>query len=131
MPGTMQAVSGVRASMNPFSAARGPKPPTSRLAGDPLPRSYPEAVISTLSAGVLDRAGFPDHGDFDLPGILELLLDLSRYLVREQRGRVVVDRARGDHHADLSPGLHRVHLVDAFVAGGDLLAVAPPLVVLL
>ena len=37
----------------------------------------------------------------------------------QQRGGVVVDRAGRDDHADLAPGLHRVDLVDAVVAGGD------------
>ena len=46
-------------------------------------------------------------------------------------GAVVVDRARRDDHADLAAGLHGVDLVDAVVAGGDLLEVAQALDVLL
>ena len=74
---------------------------------------------------VLDRARLADHRDLDLPRVLQLLLDLARDLVREQRRarrrRSLVGR---DHHADLAAGLHRVDLVDAVVAGGDLLEVA-------
>src|SRR5688572_13800143 len=71
------------------------------------------------SACVVGRARLPDHRDLDLAGVLELLLDLARDLVREQDGAVVVERARLHHHADLAAGLHRVDLVDAVVAGGD------------
>src|SRR3954468_18099803 len=39
----------------------------------------------------VDRAALADHRDLDLPRVLELLLHVSRYPVRQQRGRVVVD----------------------------------------
>src|SRR4051812_4310046 len=83
------------------------------------------------SAGVVGGPRLPDDGHLDLAGVLELLLDLARDLVREQDGAVVVERAGLDHHADLAAGLHRVDLVDAVVAGGDLLEVAQALDVLL
>ena len=86
---------------------------------------------SRVVARVVGRARLPDHGDLDLAGVLELLLDLARDLVREQHGAVVVERAGDDHHADLAAGLHRVDLVDALVAGGDPLEVAQALDVLL
>src|SRR2546423_9984582 len=70
---------------------------------------------------VLDRARLPDHRHLDLAGVLELLLDLAGDLVREQDRAVVVDRARLHHHPDLAARLHGVDLVDAGVAGGDLL----------
>src|SRR5215218_7144198 len=73
----------------------------------------------------------PDDGHLDLAGILELLLDLARDLVREQDGAVVVERAGLHHHADLAAGLHGVDLVDAVVARGDVLEVAEALDVLL
>ena len=50
---------------------------------------------------------------------------------REQDRAVVVERAGHDHHADLAAGLHGVDLVDAVVAGGDLLEVSQALDVLL
>src|SRR3954454_14463263 len=82
-------------------------------------------------SSVVGRARLPDHGDLDLARVLELLLDLAGDLVAEQDGAVVVERAGHDHHADLAAGLHRVDLVDAVVAGGDLLEVAQALDVLL
>src|SRR5436190_14455158 len=91
-------------------------------------------TASTLALGllrVLDRARLPDDGHLDLARELELLLDLARDLVREQRRGVVVELARRHHDADLASGLHRVHLVHAGVAGGDLLEVAQPRDVLL
>src|SRR4051794_36436284 len=83
------------------------------------------------SAGVVRGARLPDHRHLDLAGVLELLLDLARDLVREQDGAVVVERARVEHDADLAAGLHGVDLVHALVAGGDVLEVAQPLDVLL
>src|ERR687892_2847814 len=83
------------------------------------------------SSSVVGRARLADHGHLDLAGVLELLLDLARDLVREQYRAVVVERARRDHHADLAAGLHRVDLVDAVVARGDVLEVAQALDVLL
>src|SRR3954468_18858662 len=82
-------------------------------------------------SSVVGRPRLPDHGDLDLPGVLELLLDLARDLVREQDRAVVVQRAGLDHDADLAAGLHRVDLVHAVVAGGDVLEVAQALGVLL
>src|SRR5215208_7513310 len=73
----------------------------------------------------------PDDRDLDLAGVLELLLDLAGDLVGEQDGAIVVERARQHHHADLAAGLHGVDLVDAVVAGGDVLEVAEALDVLL
>src|SRR3954454_14012884 len=82
-------------------------------------------------SSVVGGPGLPDHGDLDLAGVLELLLDLARDLVAQQHRAVVVERARDDHHADLAAGLHGVDLVDAVVAGGDLLEVSQALDVLL
>src|ERR1044071_3369556 len=58
-------------------------------------------------SSVVGRPRLPDHGDLDLAGVLELLLDLARDLVGEQGRAVVVERVRLDHHADLATGLHR------------------------
>src|ERR1044072_8689147 len=80
---------------------------------------------------VVHRARLADHRHLDLPGVLELLLDVARDLARQRAGAVVADRARLDDHADLAAGLHGVHLVDAVVAGGELLQVAQALDVLL
>src|SRR5215831_4175098 len=79
----------------------------------------------------LDRAGLPDHGHLDLAGVLELILDLARDLVREQDGTVVVDLLRLDDHADLAARLERVDLLHPVVPRGDLLERLEPLDVLL
>src|SRR5690349_24577950 len=82
-------------------------------------------------SSVVGRARLPDDGDLDLARVLELLLDLAGDLVAQQDRAVVVERVRGDHDPDLPAGLHGVDLVDAVVAGGDLLAVAQAVDVLL
>src|SRR4051812_2898426 len=79
----------------------------------------------------VDRSALADHRDLDLPRVFELLLDVPRYPVRQQRRRVVVDLLGVHDHADLAAGLHGVDLLDAGVAGGDLLEVAEALGVLL
>src|SRR3954462_11694470 len=80
---------------------------------------------------VVDRARLAHHRHLDLAGVLELVLDLSRDLVREQRRGVVVERTGLDHHPNLAPRLHRVDLLDAVVALGDRLEVAQALDVVL
>src|SRR3954449_4304012 len=82
-------------------------------------------------SSVVRRPRLPDDRDLDLPGVLELLLDLARDLVREQHGAVVVEGTGHHHHADLAAGLHGVDLVDAVVPRRDLLEVAQALDVLL
>src|SRR3954454_10531406 len=82
-------------------------------------------------SSVVRRPRLADDGHLDLAWILELLLDLAGDLVAEQDRAVVVERAGHDHHADLAAGLHGVDLVDAVVAGRDLLEGAPGPYVLL
>src|SRR3954449_11755758 len=90
-----------------------------------------ENRASSSSSSVVRGPRLPDHRHLDLARVLELLLDLAGDLVAEQDGGVVVDRGRLDHHADLASRLHRVDLLDARVARGDLLEVAQALDVLL
>src|SRR3954453_15387344 len=85
----------------------------------------------TALTSVVGGARLPDDGDLDLARVLEFLLDLAGDLVAQQHRAVVVEGARHDHHADLAAGLHGVDLVDAVVAGGDLLEVTQALDVLL
>src|ERR671921_584391 len=75
-------------------------------------------------SSVVGGPRLPDDRHLDLTRVLELLLDLAGDLVREQHRAVVVEGAGHDHDADLAPGLHRVDLVDAVVAGGGLAATA-------
>src|ERR671918_1143026 len=69
----------------------------------------------------LRRARLPDHRDLDLPGVLELLLDLLRDVTRDRLRLEVVDVLRRHQHADLAAGLHREDLLDALVRRADLL----------
>src|SRR5687768_15419894 len=100
------------------------------MARSPVLASSARNARATLTS-VVGGPRLPDDGDLDLARVLELLLDLPRDLVGEQDGAVVVERAGRDHDADLAPGLHRVDLVHAVVAGRDLLEVAEALDVLL
>src|SRR4051794_30437289 len=90
----------------------------------PSLRGWENRASSSSSSSVVRGPRLPDHGHLDLARVLELLLDLAGDLVREQDRSVVVERAGADHDADLAAGLHRVDLVDAVVARGDLLEVA-------
>src|SRR4051794_34516429 len=95
------------------------------------PASSSQAARSVTSLREVDRPALPDHRHLDLTRVLELLLDVARDPVREQRRGVVVDLLGLHDHADLAAGLHRVHLVDAVVALGDLLELTQPLRVVL
>src|SRR3954447_24357249 len=94
-------------------------------------RSCAYQLTRGASLREIDRAALPYHRDLDLPGVLELLLHVSRDPVREQRRGVVVDLLGQHDHADLATGLHRVDLLHAFVAFRDLLELTQPLRVVL
>src|SRR5436305_2845022 len=79
----------------------------------------------------IDRPALPDHRDLDLARVLELLLEVTRDPVREERGGVVVHLLGLDDYADLAARLHRVDLLDAGMPGRDLLELAEALGVLL
>src|SRR4249920_539882 len=81
----------------------------------------PQATFAPVSFGVLDRTRLAHDRDLDLPGVLQLLLDLFGDVPRHHLGGEVVDVLGLDHHADLATGLHRVDLLDARVARADLL----------
>src|SRR3954453_16782653 len=70
----------------------------------------------TALTSVVGCPRLPDHGDLDLPRVLDILLDLASDLVAEQDGVVVVERAGHDHHAVLAPELNRIDSVTALVA---------------
>src|SRR5918992_1302373 len=73
------------------------------------------------SLGVLDAADLANHGDLDLPRVLELLLDPLGHVAGQDLGGDVVDVLGLDHDPDLAAGLHGEDLVDTRVAAGDLL----------
>src|SRR3712207_6530320 len=75
------------------------------------------------SASVVRRPALPYHRDLDLPWVLDLLLHRPGDLARQQGRGIVVDLLGPHDHPDLAPGVHRVDLLDAGVAAGDLLQV--------
>src|SRR5690242_5637016 len=81
--------------------------------------------------GDVNGPALPDYSHLDLPGVLELVFDLARDLVRQQYRLVVVDLLRRHDHADLTPGLQGVDLLDADVVAGQLLEGLQPLDVVL
>src|SRR3954467_4515423 len=60
---------------------------------------------ATTLPGVLDGPGFTDHGDFDLAGILELVLDPLGDVFRQPHRRLVGHAVAFDDDADLAAGL--------------------------
>src|SRR3989441_12955996 len=71
-------------------------------------------------AGDVDRSALADDRHLYLPGILELVFDLPRDLVREEHGRVVVHLAGLHDHPDLASCLQRVDLLDSRLLGRQL-----------
>src|SRR5436853_1996280 len=115
----------------PLSAERtNAKRASGYVCGIPLAELVLGAVLNRcVVAGDVDRAALADHRHLHLPGVLELILDLARDLVREQRGLLVADLARADDHTDLAAGLQRVHLVDSRLRRRELLERLEPLAV--
>src|SRR2546423_7848024 len=68
----------------------------------PTKRTLTEALF-----GVLHRAGLADHGDFDLTGVLQRVLDLLRDVARKTRGLQVVELFGLHDDADLATRLDR------------------------
>lgn len=58
---------------------------------------------------------------FTWPGVLHLVLDLLRDIVRKDDSRSFVDLVGNDHDANLTTSLHGVRALDAFVGIGDFL----------
>src|SRR3954468_21198877 len=96
----------------------------------PCPAPAPPRRRARSSLREVDRAALPYHRDLDLARVLELLLDVARDPVREQRRGVVVDLLGLHDHADLAARLHRVDLLDALMALRVPLELARPLRVL-
>src|SRR5690349_3795702 len=71
--------------------------------------------------GDVNGPALPDYSHLDLPGVLELVFDLARDLVRQQYRLVVVDLLRLHDHPDLTAGLQGVDLFDAHMVAGQLL----------
>ena len=76
-------------------------------------------------AGELDGARLADHGDPDLAGVGQLLLDLLGHVPGDDLGLDVVDVARLDHDPDLPAGLHGEDLLDAVLGAARSARAAP------
>src|ERR671930_662297 len=83
-------------------------------------RLVPVTAVGDI-AGDVDRPALADDRHLHLAGVLEVILDLPRDLVREQNGAVVVDLARVNDPPDLAARLERIDLVDAGLLRGELL----------
>src|SRR5438132_6057747 len=81
----------------------------------------PMAVPSISLAGKAHRAGFANHHDLDLTGVLQLALDPAGDLIRQLAGLAVVHRGWGHDHADFPTGLNGIHLLHARKLAGELL----------
>src|SRR5262249_28979160 len=90
-------------------------------------RSRPRRRAGWALLRVVHRTGLADHGDANLPGILQLALDAARDLARQPLRARVVHTVVLDHDAHLAPGLDRVRLLDPREAVGDLLQRLEPL----
>src|SRR4029453_10199454 len=92
--------------------------------GGRFPRGRTASSSSTASQAEvrllrhLDGARLADHDHLHLAGVLELILDLSRYLVRQQCGALVVHLGGLDDDADLAPRLEGVRLGDTRLRHG-------------
>src|SRR4051812_30639883 len=87
----------------------------------------PSGGSTRALAGVLDRPGFTDDRDFDLTGILQLVLDPLGDVLREPDGLFVRDGVALDHDADLAAGLQGKRLGHAVEGVGDALQLLQPL----
>src|SRR6185436_13078617 len=72
-----------------------------------MPRSpsVPMEGEGSVLAGVFNSARLTDDGDFDLAGILELVLDAAGDVLRQPDGLLVRDAFAFDQDADLAAGL--------------------------
>src|SRR3954471_5331103 len=102
-------------------------------AGAARPRRRPGSTRRTgyPLLRVVNRPRFTDHRHLDLAGVLQFTLHVTSDAMGEQGGAVVIHVLGLDDHADLAARLHRVDLLDAGVAAGDLLEVPQPLRVVL
>src|SRR5437660_11352833 len=98
-----------------FSAAISPAS-SARIA---LPTAVPSMMVALVCN--VHRPGLPNDHDPDLPGILQLRLDLARDLVGQLAGLEIVHHVRRDHDPHLSPRLDSENLLDARELASDAL----------
>src|SRR5258706_5032463 len=80
-------------------------------------RSVMSATVGLF--GVIHRAGLTNHGDLDLAGVLELVLDSSRDILRQPDRLLVGDLLALDHDANLASRLQGERLRDALERIGN------------
>src|SRR5260221_6289044 len=90
-----------------------------------LPMATPS--IKRALFGKVYRTRLADHHDLDLPGILQVTLDLAGDLLGEGVRLDVIDRVRRDDHADFASRLNRKHLFDSRELSCDLFDRGEPL----
>src|SRR5205085_386876 len=98
---TLPPFSGWKPSTSLAAARPGVTPRLARARSTPASSARiarPGAVPSISLPGKVHRAGLADADDLELPGLLQLTLDLARDLVGELAGLAVVDRAGRHHH---------------------------------
>src|SRR5262245_32731281 len=92
---------------------------SARRPGDPT--TSPTKRRFTKLPGVLHGPGLPNHGDLDLPGVLELRLDLLGDVAGEPERLVVGEARRFDDDPELPPRLDGEGLLDSLEPVGDVL----------
>ncbi len=75
------------------------------------PTMSPRKRIPALS-GIFHRPHLPDDRDLDLPGVVQLVLDLGGDVLGDQGGPVVGDLLALDDDPDLAAGLQGEGLLD-------------------
>src|SRR5438132_719525 len=106
------------------SSARRPGEPTT----SPTKRMFMERKFPIPGlTGVLDRARLADHRDFDLPGILQLRLDLPRNVARQPESLVVRDPIGLDDDPQLPARLDGEGFLHPLETVGDVLELLEPL----
>ena len=81
--------------------------------------------------GVFNRAGLTHDVDLDLPGIIQLILDLLDDLAGDNHHSVVIDHIGLEHNPHLASGLNGEALFNAVEGGGNLLKLLKTLDVVL
>src|SRR6187455_1208950 len=81
--------------------------------------STSETEAGGRSFGVVDGSGFTDDGHLDLAGVLELVFDPPRDVLRQPDRLLVGDLLALDHDANLAAGLQRERLRHALEGVGN------------
>src|SRR5262249_62001986 len=105
------------------ASARRPGAPTT----SPTKRMFMSEGEASVLPCVFHGAGLPDDRDLDLPGVLQLGLDLLGHVARQPEGLVVGHAVGLDDDAQLAAGLDRESLLHALESVRDVLQLLEPL----